>query len=97
MNLRLRGRQGANLYRSSGPIASARAHWLTELGQALDEADRLVILLGGERPQSDELIELRKRIVAVRGELDALRSAGVGEVRCEIGPDWTNFATWQGN
>ena len=85
------------MYRSSGPVASARAHWLAELRQALDEADRLAILLGGERPQNHEFIALRKRIIAVRSEVDALRSAGVGEVRCEIGPDWTNFAAWQGN
>ena len=88
---------GAILYRSSEPIASARAHWLAELADALDEADRLAILLGREWLESDQLAVLRAQIVGARGELDALRLGGLGEVRREIAPDWTNLATWRGN
>jgi hypothetical protein len=64
---------------------------------ALNEADRLAILLSDEQPRSDELVALRMRIVAVRAKLDALRRSGLGEVRREIDPDWTNHPTWRGN
>jgi len=89
--------QGANLYRSSETVASARAHWIAELTAALDEADRLAILLGESHSGSDELAALLVRIQAVRAELDDLRRSGLGEVRCEIDPDWTNLATWRGD
>jgi len=85
------------LYRSSEPVASARAHWLAELAEALEEAQRLTVLLGNERPESDELGIMRARIKAVRKELDTLRRAGLGEVRREIDPNWTNLTTWRGN
>ena len=85
------------MYRSSEPVASARAQWLAELEQALDDADRLAIRLGREQPHSIELAALHLRIVAVRAELNALRRSGLGEVRREIDPNWTNLATWRGN
>ena len=97
MNPRLNAWKGANLHRSSEPVASARAHWLAELGQALDEADRLAIELGEEQHQSEELTTLRAGILTVRAELDVLRQSGLMEVRREISPDWTNFAAWRGN
>jgi len=85
------------LYRSSETVASARAHWIAELSAALDEADRLAILLREKHSESDELSNLHARIQAVRAELDDLRRSGLGEVRREIDPDWTNPATWRGN
>jgi hypothetical protein len=97
MNPRLKTWQGAILHKSSEPVASARARWLAELDQALDEADRLAIQLGEVPPQSDELVALRARIVAVRSELDTLRRNGIGEIRREIGPNWTNLPPWRGN
>lgn len=85
------------MYRTSEPVASARGRWLAELAEALEEAHRLSIQLGHDRPESDEAVVLRVRIVAVRAELDALRRAGISEARREINPDWTNPATWRGN
>jgi hypothetical protein len=78
-------------------VANARAHWVAELTTALDEAERLALLLGDQRSGSDELAALHARIQAVRAELDDLRRSGLGEVRREIGPDWTNLATWRGD
>lgn len=89
--------RGPILYRTSEPLASARARWLAELAEALEEAHRVSLQLGAGRPETDEAVVLRVRILAVRAELDALRHAGIGEVRREIYPDWTNLATWRGN
>ncbi|HMI40950.1 MAG TPA: hypothetical protein VK485_06950 [Sphingomicrobium sp.] len=83
------------MYQSSELVASARASWLAELEQALADADRLAIELGGEQQQGAELISLRADIVAVRAELGALRRSGLGEIRREIDPDWTNLPTWR--
>jgi len=85
------------LYQSSELVASARARWIAELAEALEAAGRVAILLGGEQAGSDELAALRDRISAARAELDALRSGGLGEVRRQIGPDWTKLAAWHGN
>ena len=85
------------MYRSSEAVASARAHWIAELTAALDEADRLAVLLGDSRAGAGELAALHLRIQAVRTELDELRRNGLGEVRREINPNWTNLATWRGN
>ena len=85
------------MYRSSETVASARAHWIAELSAALDEADRLAALLSDSHSGSGELAALHGRIQAVRTELDDLRRSGLGEVRREIGPDWTNLAPWRGS
>jgi len=85
------------LYRSSEPVASARARWLAELAEALEEAHRVSVQLGHDHPELGEAVALRARILAVRAELDTLRRAGIAEVRREIHPDWTNLATWRGN
>jgi len=85
------------LYRSSEIIASARARWLAELAAALEEAQRFATLLGNEQPESDELGIIRARIKAVRAELESLRRAGLGELRREVNPEWTNLAKWRGN
>ena len=85
------------MYRSTKLVASARARWLTELAQALEEAQRLAVQLGNWHPDNQDAAALRVRILAVRAELDDLRRNGLGEVRREIDPDWTNLATWRGN
>ena len=85
------------MYRSSEPVASARALWLAELAEALDIAERLAVSLGDWRPESNEMAALRVSILAARAELDALRRAGLGEVRREIDPNWTKPASWRGN
>lgn len=83
------------MYRSSKTVASARAHWIADLTAALDEADRLAVMLGQEPSASDELAALHDRIQAVRFELAELRRNGLGEVRREIDPDWTNPTSWR--
>ena len=88
--------QGANVYRSSETVASARAQWIAELTTALDDADRVATMLGKEQPRSAELAALHVRIEVVRAELDDLRRSGLGEVRRKIDPHWTNPATWRG-
>ena len=97
MNPRLRVWVGANVYQSSEPVASARAHWLTELATALEEAHRLTVQLGIWRADSHESLMFGMRILAARAEVEALRRSGVAEVRREIDPDWTRLALWRGN
>ena len=85
------------MYRSSEPVASARARWLAELAEALEDAHRVAIQLGHDYPELDEAVALCARILAVRAELDTLRRAGIADVRREINPDWSNLAAWRGN
>ena len=85
------------MYRSSELVANARARWLAELAEALDKAELLADDVDDWRPDNQETADLRVRILAVRAELDDLRRSGLGEVRREVGPDWTNLASWRGN
>ncbi len=59
--------------RSTELKASARAQWLAQLAEALDQALRLTLLLASCRPESDEALVLRIRLLAIRAEVDSIR------------------------
>ena len=74
--------------------AAARARWLAELTQALDEARHLVKELGADEGRI-EAVELYARIEAVRLEVEMMRlrrSAGGGQ---DFGPEWTKDLPWR--
>lgn len=77
-------------------VASARASWLTDLGQAVAQAQRLAWLLGVAEGDSEEARQLYARLESVRSELDTLRSNGWAEVRREIDPSWLEKLLRQG-
>ena len=52
---------------------AARALWLLDLAEALDEAERLTAALARWRSGSREAILLRSRIKAARAEVEALQ------------------------
>lgn len=58
--------------------AAARALWLAEVANALDEAQRLTTHLARWRSDSREAVLLRVRIMAVRAEVEALQHASTG-------------------
>ncbi len=63
--------------------AMARAHWLAEVGDALQQAERLTTRLAQWRAGSPEAVILRIRIMAVRAEVDALQ-------RSRNAPKWSS-------
>jgi hypothetical protein len=77
-------------------VASARASWLAELGEAVAQAQRLVWVLGVVESDSEEARQLYARLESVRAELDALRTNGWAEVRREIDPVWLKTLLHQG-
>jgi hypothetical protein len=77
-------------------VASARARWLAELGQAVAQAQRLAWLLGIAEGDSEEAGQLYARLESVRTELDTLRTSGWAEVRREIDPSWLEKLLRQG-
>jgi hypothetical protein len=56
-----------------GDEAANRARWLAEVGEALDEAQRLTARLAQWRSDSREAVMLRVRIMAVRAEVEAMQ------------------------
>lgn len=46
--------------------AVARAYWLGELSQALEQAGKLTLVLSAAGIDGSEMVELRARIVAMR-------------------------------
>lgn len=74
--------------------SAARARWLAELAEALDDARRLTNRLGAAEGRI-EAVELYARIEAVRLEIEALRRtqrvSGAGTDQ-----EWSNLMPWQG-
>ena len=74
--------------------AAARARWLAELADALEQALHVVNQLGVEQGRI-EAIDVAARIEAARYEvqrLRRLRSSGGGE---ETGPEWMKNIPWR--
>ena len=65
-----------------------RSQWLSDLGVALDRADRLTADLAGDPQAAVEVAALRARIALVRATLALVRAGRTGE----IDPNWLNTA-----
>lgn len=61
--------------------------WFSDLEEALEQAQRLMSLLGLTRGRSAETRELYARLELARTEIEHLRQAGVVEVD-QLPPDW---------
>lgn len=66
----------------------ARSQWLSDLGEALDRADRLTADLAADPQAAVEVAALRARIALVGATLALVRA---GRAR-EIDPNWMNVA-----
>ena len=81
--------------RASIKTSSAeRARWLSELADALDEAQKVAWRLGVSEGDSAEAKELYGRIEAAQAEVDRLRLSGSRRIREESDPDWTDIQLW---
>ena len=65
-----------------------RSQWLSDLGDALDRAERLTADLADDSQAAVEVAALRARIGLVRATLALVRAGRAGE----INPNWLNFA-----
>ena len=65
-------------------VALERARWLTELADAVDQAQKLAWRLGVADGDSEEARTLYARLEAVRAEVNSLRFGGWVEVRGQI-------------
>ena len=85
---------GANVCSTPVEIpAAARARWLAEVAETLEQAERLVnrLKISGEHAVSVGELELRIQIA--KGEVASLRTSRPS--RTEPGPTWTNFPPWE--
>lgn len=86
-------RRGANVY--SRPVeapAAARARWLAEVAESLDQAEMLLNRLKREGYPSANLVDLSMRIDAAKRQIDSLRlnrSARIDD------PKWTKLPPWE--
>lgn len=71
--------------------AAARARWLAEISEALNEAHQLLVELQLPAERRLEVRELFVRIEAVRREVQSLRLSRSLNPRAENGPKGTNF------
>ena len=67
-------------------VALERARWLTELAQAVAQAQKIVWSLGVVDGDDEEARELYARLEAVRTEVDSLRFGSWA--REEVDPRW---------
>jgi hypothetical protein len=65
-----------------------RARWLSELAQAVAQAQKVAWSLGVIDGDDEEARELYARLEAVRTEIDSLRFGHWVDVRREIDPKW---------
>jgi hypothetical protein len=73
------------------PVALARAQWLAELAEAIDQAEQLAWRLGFAEGDSAEARALHIRLGTLRAEIETLRGAGRTAVQTEIDPLWTRL------
>jgi hypothetical protein len=59
--------------------AAARARWLSELAQAIDEAQWLAWRIGVVEGRNPEALELYVRLEIARAEVEALRGSSIGQ------------------
>lgn len=74
--------------------AAARARWLAELADALDDARQLMKQLGAAEGRI-EAVELYARIEAVRLEVQTMRLRRSTEGGGDSNPEWTKNIPWK--
>ena len=72
--------------------ASERAHWLAELAQALEQAQRLAWRLDAEA--GPEAMELYSRLEAARMEVRSLQLGRLKVAPDDHDPKWASFLPW---
>jgi hypothetical protein len=83
---------------SSVPVevpAAARAQWLAELSDALDQVRSLLTRLELHGEQRAEAIDLFLRVEATRLEVQSLRLSRSLQPRGDVDPEWSGLAPWQ--
>ncbi|HUP67644.1 MAG TPA: hypothetical protein VM145_05490 [Sphingomicrobium sp.] len=74
---------------------AARAQWLAELSEALEQAHNLMWKLGIGDGGGPAAMELYLRVEAARLEVQALRLGRRYQVGHDIGPQWTEPSPWK--
>ena len=74
---------------------AARAQWLAELSQALDEAHDLMWKLGIGDGGGPAAMELYLRVEAARLEVRALRLGRRYQTMDDINPKWSDQLPWK--
>jgi len=72
--------------------AAARARWLGQVAESLEQAERLLNRLRFAGCDGAGLVELELRIGAAKREVDLLRASR--PPRSESDPRWASFAPW---
>jgi hypothetical protein len=77
------------------PSGAARAKWLDELSNILNEAHELLVTLNlQDDDRRSDAVEVYLRIEAARLEVQALRLSRSLQQRQEPNPDWIEFQPW---
>jgi len=73
--------------------AAARARWLAEVAETLEQAERLInrLKVGGQHAGAVSDLELRVRVA--KGEVEALRANR--PTRSEPDPKWIGIPPWE--
>ena len=82
---------GRVMQRRITPRSLSRAQWFSDLLVALNEAERLLVLLEASGGFPDETVRLRRRIQALSSELELLDRVARGEGRV-VGSSWPDPA-----
>ena len=77
--------------------ASERARWLTELADALEQAQKLAWTMGFLEENSVEAMELYGRLEAARMEVQSLRFGRFGTGSRKHDPKWVDLVPWDSN
>ena len=75
--------------------AAARAQWLAELSEALEQAHKLMWKLGIGDGGGPAAMELYLRVEAARLEVQALRLGRRDRLTDESNPEWTDSSPWK--
>lgn len=74
--------------------AAARARWLAELVDVLQQAQDVAWRFGAVTEQGSEAMDLYARLEAVRGEVRSLQLRAVPSRNGQIDPNWMSSLPW---
>jgi hypothetical protein len=74
--------------------ATERARWLTEVAEALEQAQKLAWHMGLLEHKRIAAMELYGRLEAARLEVQALRFGQFAAAQREYGPEWSELTPW---